>query len=202
MTQPRFINDPAVLQLGVHTEHVKRCLARNSGVLFADEDYRGTPVIAVYRWLPERQLCLVVKLDQAEALAPSHTFGQTILFIGSLALLAASLVAIGLARTFTRPVLALQAGAVRFGQGELDLRLSETSGDELGRLAREFNTMAAALSEKEALDCAAMLKNWSRLLRNERRPCMRAKSLSACCLLIIPPNVGLRFANPPIPGGK
>ncbi len=148
VTQPRFISDPAVLRRGVHTEHVKRCLARNSGFLFA-EDYRGTPVIAVYRWLPERQLCLVVKLDQAEALAPAYAFGQTILLIGSLALLAGSVLAVGLARTITRPVLALQAGAVRLGGGELDVRLSETSGDELGQLAREFNSMAAALLEKE-----------------------------------------------------
>jgi len=149
VTQPRAISDPAILRRGIHTEAVRRCLAHQSGVI-PTENQHGTPEIVVYRWLSERQLCLIVKLDQAEALAPSYTFGRTILLIGSLTLLVASLLAIGLARTITQPVLALQAGAVRFGQGELDVRLPETSGDELGGLAREFNSMAAALSEKEA----------------------------------------------------
>jgi signal transduction histidine kinase len=149
VTQPRFLTDDAALRQGIHTEAVKRCLAPDSGVIQAD-DYRGTPVIAAYRWLEQRRLCLIVKVDQAEALAPAQAFGMTLLLIGGLALLIASAVAIGLARTITRPILALQAGASRFGQGELSVRLPETSGDELGLLSREFNAMAAALAEKEA----------------------------------------------------
>jgi len=149
VSQPRFVTAPAVLRRGLRTEAVKSCLAGSSGIIPA-EDYRDVPAIIVYRWLPERQLCLIVKLDQAEALAPSRAFGKTLLLIGSLALLVASVLAIGLARTITQPLLALQAGVVRFGQGEWEVRLPETSGDELGRLAREFNAMAAALSEQES----------------------------------------------------
>jgi PAS domain S-box-containing protein len=149
VTQPRFIADLAVLQHGIHTETSKRCLMGDSGVALAD-GYRGVPVIAAYRWLPERKICLVVQIDQAEAFAPARDFGTTILLIGGLGLLAASGLAIVLARTITRPILALQAGATRFGHGELDVRLSETSDDEFGLLAREFNIMAAALAEKDA----------------------------------------------------
>jgi PAS domain S-box-containing protein len=148
VTQPRFMPDPAVLQRGVHTDAVKLCLAGSSGVVSAG-DYRGVPAIVVYRWLPERQLCLIAKVDQAEALAPSYAFGSTLLGIGGLALLTAVLLAVSLSRTFTRPIVTLQAGAARFGRGELDTRLPETSHDELGLLAREFNLMAAALAEKE-----------------------------------------------------
>jgi signal transduction histidine kinase len=160
VTQPRFIADPVVLRRSIHTEASKRCLTGDSGVVLAD-DYRGVPVIAVYRWLLDRQLCLIVKIDQAEALAPVRDFGMKLLLIGGLALLAASILAFGLARTITRPILALQGGAMRFGRGELDLCLPETSGDELGLLAREFNTMAAALTEKEARlrDHAAQLEH-------------------------------------------
>ena len=149
VTQPRFIADPAVLQRSIQTESSQRCLMGDSGEVLAD-DYRGVPVIAVYQWLPDRRLCLIVKIDQAEAFAPAHDFGATLLLIGGLALLVASILAFELARTITSPVLALQAGAARFGLGELALRLPETSSDELGQLARQFNTMAAALSEKEA----------------------------------------------------
>jgi PAS domain S-box-containing protein len=147
-TQPRFLTDPVVLQHGIHDEAVQDCLSQQSGTI-TGEDYRGVPAVTVYRWLPDRQLCLVVKLDQAEALAPAYRFGRMLLLIGSLILSIALLLAIGLARTITQPVLALQTGAVRFGQGELDVRLAESAGDELGQLAREFNRMVANLSEKE-----------------------------------------------------
>jgi PAS domain S-box-containing protein len=43
----------------------------------------------------------------------------------------------------------LQSGVVSFGQGELEVRLPETSTDELGVLAREFNKMAEALTEQQ-----------------------------------------------------
>jgi len=149
VTQPRFISDPAVLQLGVRTEADKRCLRGTSGVLF-QHDYRGVPVIAVYRWLPERELCLVVKLDQAEALAPVRTYGETIAVFSILALLGASLLAIWLARAITRPLQALQASVARFGAGELDVRIPAISDGEVGELANEFNQMAASLQQREA----------------------------------------------------
>jgi PAS domain S-box-containing protein len=149
VTQPRFISDPAVLRRGIHTEAVKRCLLHEDGAL-AYQDYRGEPVIGIYRWLPEFDVCLIVKFDQAEAFQPSRAFGQTVLVLSLAALGIASVVAIGLAQTIVRPIQALQSGVVRFGQGDLDARLPETSMDELGVLAREFNHMATSLSEKDA----------------------------------------------------
>jgi PAS domain S-box-containing protein len=149
-TQPRFISEPAVLKQTVRTEAVRRCLAGNSGVLVAP-DYRDIDAILVYRWLPARRLGLIVKMDQAEALAPAYAFGRAIVLISALALLLASALAFALARSVTRPVRVLQSGVARFGRGDLDARLPETSGDEMGLLAREFNSMARAISEKEAL---------------------------------------------------
>jgi PAS domain S-box-containing protein len=147
-TQPRFILDPAVLRRGIHTEDVTSCLAQQSGVSEV-LDYRKIPAIAVYRWLPERDLCLVVKLDQTEAYAPVRAFGGTIAISSLVALLASAVLAFGLARSVTQPILALRTGAARFGQGDLDARLPETSRDELGELAREFNKMAEALAEQQ-----------------------------------------------------
>jgi len=149
VTQPRFIADPVVLRRGIHTEPVKRGLKGENGHLLT-KDYRGEPTIAVYRWLPMHQLCLVVQRDEKEAFAHSRTFGKIILLISLLALLVSSLVAVELAKTITRPVLALQVGAARLGRGETDVRLDEEADDELGNLAREFNRMAAAISQREA----------------------------------------------------
>ena len=147
VSQPRFVSDPAILQRSIYTQLLGACLAGGSATTL-ELDYRGVPSVAVYRWLPERDLCLVVKMDQAEALAPSRTLGLQVIIFGGLGLLAASIFAGWLARAITRRVKLLQDGVERFKRGELGFRLDETSHDELGVLAREFNKMADALTEE------------------------------------------------------
>lgn len=150
ITAPRLASDPALLQLGVHTEAVNRCLT-HTGETVAAPDYRGVPVISVYRWLPEREVCLIVKIDQSEAFAQVNAFGRTLALGGAAVLVLASVLAFWLARTVTRPILALNQGAEAFGAGDFSVRVPETATDELGALARAFNRMAASLSEKDAL---------------------------------------------------
>lgn len=149
VTQPRFVSDTAVLQRGAYTSIVNRCLKGESGTA-SDVDYRDVPVLAVYRWLPDQELCLIVQIDQSEAFAPVQAFGTTLVAISIVALIAASALAFALARTITRPILALQQGAARFGRGEMDTRLPESSGDELGALAQDLNAMAGALAANDA----------------------------------------------------
>lgn len=148
VTQPRFVADPAVLRRGVRTTAVKNCLEGRS-VSTLGVDYRDVPVLGVYHWLPQYQLCLVVELDQAEALAPVNALGRTILLFGVLAMLLATAVAVILARTITRPIRHLTEGVIRLAEGDQTVTLPETTGDELGLLAREFNKMTAVLAEKE-----------------------------------------------------
>ena len=149
VTQPRFISDPAVLRVGVHTQAIKQCLTRNSGVLTAP-DYRGVPAMIVYRWLPDRQLCLIVKMDRAEALAPIVTLRNNIMLISVLALLAAAALAWWLASSITRPIHQLAKGAREFGIGNLDYRITAATKDELGQLAGEFNHMAGSIETMQA----------------------------------------------------
>jgi len=148
VTQPRLAADSAVLQRGVHTVAVNTCLERNSGIV-SDLDYRGVPALVAYRWLPERGLCLIVKIDEQEALAPARVLGETITVIGVFILLVAFFLAVGLGRSITRPIRKLQEGAARFGRGELDYRLDIRSADEIGQLACDMTGMANALAQKE-----------------------------------------------------
>lgn len=151
VTTPRFIDDPDILQQAFHTPSLDRCLQQQASGVAEILDYRDVPSFVAYRWIPERQVCLIVKIDQAEAYAPILIFRGTIVAISLLALALAAALAIALARTMTRPILALQSGVARFANGELGLRLDETSQDELGELAVEFNKMAETLVEKESL---------------------------------------------------
>ena len=149
VTQPRFIREPVVLRRQLDTDAIRRCAAGHSGVALAP-DYRGVPSIAVFRWSAKHQLGLIVKVDQAEALAPVRAFGWSLVLISGLALLAAVGLGFLLARTITRPLLTLHDGVRRFAEGNLQEPMQESSGDEVGLLAREFNAMAARVVERTA----------------------------------------------------
>jgi signal transduction histidine kinase len=56
-----------------------------------------------------------------------------------------------LSRSFMRPVAALTDAAEQLAQGDLGQRVPVERPDELGRLARSFNAMAANLEEQEKL---------------------------------------------------
>ncbi|MEK6603432.1 MAG: PAS domain S-box protein [Nitrospirota bacterium] len=64
-----------------------------------------------------------------------------------------------LARRIVRPIQALQAGAALIGRGELDHRLDITTGDEIEKLADNFNQMADSLRQHtEGLEHAVALR--------------------------------------------
>ncbi len=147
VTQPRFINEPVVLHRKIDSEAVRLCAERRSGVILA-EDYRGVPAIAVYRWNVKRQLGLIVKIDQNEALAPAYALGRTVVLISGIALLFTAGFAFLLARTVTRPLRTLIDGVGRFSGGEFNEPLTESSDDEIGLLARAFNQMALRVAKR------------------------------------------------------
>jgi methyl-accepting chemotaxis protein len=124
VTQPRLFADPAVLQRGIHTQAVRQCLTSRSNGTISAIDYRGIPAIIAYRWMPAHYMCLIVKVDEAEALAPVQAFGRAIVWITLITLAVASLIALALSRTIVRPILAMQEAAQHFGHGRLDTRLA------------------------------------------------------------------------------
>ena len=65
----------------------------------------------------------------------------------AVALLMSFLVSHWYARRLTRPILALEAGAVAFAQGNFKKRMDVHTGDEIELLAAEFNKMADQLQE-------------------------------------------------------
>lgn len=54
-----------------------------------------------------------------------------------------------LARRLVRPIRSIAAATGELASGKYDVRVPVTSSDELGRLARSFNTMATALEKNE-----------------------------------------------------
>src|SRR5207253_709884 len=71
--------------------------------------------------------------------------------IAGLALALAAFVAIALARAFLLPLKRLAEATHRLSAGAYDTRVEVRSGDELGRLAEDFNRLAQALERNEQL---------------------------------------------------
>jgi signal transduction histidine kinase len=143
VTEPRFGQGYA-LKKAVRTEGVGAGLSGKDGVGFY-KDYRGEPVIGAYKWLPEFSMCIITEIDQAEAFAPVARLAWVITGIASALSLAAGLLGLFFARTITRPLRQLAAGAEEIGSGKLEQRVGTASKDEIGGLSRAFDRMAGNL---------------------------------------------------------
>jgi two-component system sensor histidine kinase BaeS len=75
--------------------------------------------------------------------------GSSLWLIAAGAVALSALAATLLARHFRRPLLALERGAARLSAGDFDVELNAGRSDELGELARHFNTLARHLAGAE-----------------------------------------------------
>ncbi len=108
------------------------------------EDYRGVSVIGVYRWIPAIDSVLVVKQDQAEALASLRVTLWTQVGIACIAAIVAVLLSIGLSRGIIRPVKDLAEATRSIALGEFRQRVNvEDKPEEIAELAGAFNAMSS-----------------------------------------------------------
>ncbi|HEY3244125.1 MAG TPA: ATP-binding protein [Phycisphaerae bacterium] len=93
-------------------------------------------------------------------------------FLGVLAgaLLGATLLSVWLARQYTRPVRELYDASQRIGRGDFEVRLADTTGDEIGALAEQVGLMAGQLR--------AAHKDFERRLKEKTEQLVHAERLS------------------------
>ena len=82
-------------------------------------------------------------------LAPARALQNRLVVITLAGLAAASLAALFLARSFSRPVQTLAGHTRLIAQGDYDTRLDLGRSDELGELASAFNAMSSGLAERD-----------------------------------------------------
>jgi signal transduction histidine kinase len=111
----------------------------------AQPNLAGQQVFAAFATIPELGWAVLLERPAAEAYAPLYA---SILRTGILLLVGlgmAVLASVLIGRRVVRPLTLLQHGAARLGSGDLDYRLTVTTGDEFQTLADEFNHMARQL---------------------------------------------------------
>jgi len=109
----------------------------------------GRQVISAHARIPKVGWTVFVEMPLTEALGPVWSaFYQTLALLG-LGVVLAGLAGTLLARRMTVPIRELAAGARKLGEGDLAQRIPVRTGDEIGALARRFNTMAGHIQEAQ-----------------------------------------------------
>ncbi|NNM33171.1 MAG: HAMP domain-containing protein [Gemmatimonadetes bacterium] len=111
-------------------------------------DYRGEPVWAATRYLEEPGWGLVVKVDEAEHVAPIRELRQDMTQLGITLAAFAILLGTVLGLQFARPIHDLARAAERISGGDLSTRVQIRGQDEVAALSRTFNQMTAGLERR------------------------------------------------------
>ncbi len=104
-------------------------------------DYRGREVFSAWRYLPSSGWGMAVEIDTREVLAPLDHILTRVARIGLLAVVIVFVLAWYAARSLSRPIIKLTHAAHNIAGGQLEQRVAIEREDEIGELARAFNTM-------------------------------------------------------------
>ncbi len=113
-------------------------------------DYQGKKVMAVWRYLPEKNWGLVAKINLDELLLPAHRVIEAVLFFTLVAVILIFIISWVLSRTISAPILELAEITKKISQGDLKVKFSEkltSTRGEIGTLAKGFAVMTANLRE-------------------------------------------------------
>ncbi len=113
--------------------------------LISGRGLNGQEVLATVRQLEGTDWALVSVVDKAEALAPITNLRNLLIFLTAMTLLAVLAIAYTIARAISLPLVRLTQVTDRVSRGDLRQKITIDTGDELGQLARSFNSMTAQL---------------------------------------------------------
>jgi class 3 adenylate cyclase len=142
-------NGTPVLHQKIDTEATRAALAgvEGTGEIIG---YKGVPTLASWgplaiagvRW------GVVAKIDSAEAFAPIIELRRELFLVGGAALLIVALTSAWLARALLGPLKELTSGVKRFAAGDVNVKVTARSADEIGELCAAFNGMVEELHQK------------------------------------------------------
>ncbi len=139
-----------LLSGGVESQGIVAAMAGNDGRGLY-RNYRGVPVIGVYRWLQKQDVALLAEMEQKEAFKPASQLASSILVVG---MSFAGIMTAGillLARQIVKPIVAIahtaQLVGIKVKTGDFsNLQTAPIlTENEIGILAETFNHMTQQL---------------------------------------------------------
>lgn len=148
-----FVTDPwgeqgyATLRSN-YSEPVQRCLKGQHEGAGDFVSYKKEDVLAAYKYLPDDRLCIIGELPTAIAYQSVNRLGYFMILLTASTLLAATILAVVLSASISRPIGDLTELTAQAAAGDLGQRIELEQQDELGTLATSFNTMIARLQQR------------------------------------------------------
>lgn len=133
--QPRDGEVPSPMQRAVEGEN-------GAGIAM---DSLGREVVAIWHYLPNLRIGLVIQMDRREVFAPVIHLAKVSFWIAVVTALLVAAAAVVLSRGISRPIIALTAATNRLAQGDLAGDVTIDGKHEIGQLALSVRTMAANL---------------------------------------------------------
>ena len=164
VSKTHLLTDSDILKKKYETQDIKDCLASktnsneensilwNAGIK-SSVNYRGIPVIGVYSYLPDADMCVVTETETSEIIASSSQMTDIFLLAGLFSSLFFIFVGYLLSRRISKPLEVLREGVEVIEKGNLDFKVGTNSEDEIGALSRAFDKMTSSLKKtKEEID--------------------------------------------------
>jgi GAF domain-containing protein/HAMP domain-containing protein len=107
----------------------------------------GEQVVGVYHWMPQLQVALMAEQNRDEVLASLTTTLAVNLAVIALAVLAAGGLSLLITSNISNAIGELVLTSQRLSTGELSLQAKVVRDDEIGALAKAFNSMASQLRD-------------------------------------------------------
>ncbi len=133
------------------TYGVQQCISGTNGFdAKGYTDYSGIEVLGVWSWLPEFNWGVVTEIDRGEAYGAAYNLKYIVTALLLAIAFPIVIVAYFVGKKFSAPIIHLTEKTEKMAAGDLTQRANITSReDEIGVLAKSFNTMAENLDKKK-----------------------------------------------------
>ena len=144
---PTTADGPLSFPYSVHTAAIDAAMENPSDLTGTYLNPAGINVVGVYRWVPNLRILLAVEQDTAEAFAAVTANAMLNAAIAGIALTLAIAAAIHMTRNIADPIANLAKTAEQIAHGDLDTEALVVREDEVGALAKAFNSMTGQLRD-------------------------------------------------------